>query len=101
MTEDMFPADTCYELLVGATASFSITGDSKYVAVDKVNAFYPEAFLSSFFGASKDGAYAERVCGIMEVSFQSYSISLNKSFSIKCPFYFFRYSSRITSRHFP
>lgn len=66
MTEDMFPADTCFELTAGATASFKITGSSNYVLLDKVNAFYPEAFLSSLYGGSTEGAFAERVCSIME-----------------------------------
>lgn len=51
---------------MGSTARFTLTGDDKYILVEKVNGYYPEAFLSSFFGASNDGAYADRICSIME-----------------------------------
>lgn len=33
-----------------------------------MNSFFPEAFITSLFGGSYDGAFAERVCTIMEAS---------------------------------
>lgn len=57
-----------FDIAAGSTARFTLTGDSTFINIERVNVFFPEAYLSLLFNASKDGAYAERVCGIMEES---------------------------------
>eukprot|EP00594_Rhizosolenia_setigera_P003398 CAMPEP_0178942804 /NCGR_PEP_ID=MMETSP0789-20121207/2210_1 /TAXON_ID=3005 /ORGANISM="Rhizosolenia setigera, Strain CCMP 1694" /LENGTH=232 /DNA_ID=CAMNT_0020622279 /DNA_START=71 /DNA_END=765 /DNA_ORIENTATION=+ len=65
-TTDLFPENTCYESPIVFASRFKINGEDTFVTFEKINVFYSLPHLNNIFGSSKDGAYAERVCGIME-----------------------------------
>lgn len=66
MTDELFEPGTCYNLPLGFSTRFRITGDANFVAIEEVDVYGPEAFFSSFFTNVRDGAFAERTCTVLE-----------------------------------
>eukprot|EP00594_Rhizosolenia_setigera_P017848 CAMPEP_0178957862 /NCGR_PEP_ID=MMETSP0789-20121207/11196_1 /TAXON_ID=3005 /ORGANISM="Rhizosolenia setigera, Strain CCMP 1694" /LENGTH=179 /DNA_ID=CAMNT_0020640251 /DNA_START=63 /DNA_END=602 /DNA_ORIENTATION=+ len=66
MSADLYPENTCFETAVAFASRFKLTGDETFVTFEKINLFYFLSQLNNFFSSVKDGAVAERVCGIME-----------------------------------
>lgn len=53
-------------MTLAATTRFTITGESTYVAIEKVNLFNGEGYINALFSAFKSDAFAERMCTLME-----------------------------------